>query len=1368
MNRLSTFHNNLYTSFDACLFDSVTAFVNQSIAFTFGHRLATKDANTPHDKFEGDSKDIQIAVADNVSKKEKDGESKKKTVGAMQMFRFSTACDMFLMLFGSLSAMANGAALPLMLIVFGETIDLFINSASFDGLLEQLGPVLSMLNLTKLEVVNNPALLDPFKVQILNWTNGSVNLDELDNQVQNDLMESMTTYALYFVGIGGGILILGYVQVSFWMIAAERQTHQMRIHFFRNILRQEIGWFDTHQSGELNTRLSDDISKIHDGIGDKLGAFFQWIAAFVAGIAIGFTRGWKLSLVVLAISPLLVASGGIMTKLMASFTEKELKAYSRAGAIAEEVLGAIRTVVAFGGQEKECKRYNKNLTEARNLGMKKGITNGVSMGIIWFAEYSSYALGFWYGGKLVREAEGYSIGDVLIVFFGVLVASYSIGMAIPNLQNFASARGAAYSIFQMIDKVPHIDSSSTEGLKPGEVIGNMEFKNIHFRYPSRPDVKILNGVSLKVGLGKTVALVGASGCGKSTLVQLIQRFYDPDEGDIFLDDVNIRNLNVKWLREHIGIVSQEPILFGTSILENIRYGREDVTQEEIETAAKMANAHSFIKNLPKRYKTMVGERGAQLSGGQKQRIAIARALVRNPRILLLDEATSALDTQSEASVQEALDRASAGRTTIVIAHRLSTIKNADVIVGFRNGVIVEQGTHEQLMQTDGVYNQLATMQSATENTRMVLPLCNHCHTNCITSEKELLEKYTTGKQSSHRISLMRMFSERSELGKQMSYEEEEEEAQKEKAPNAPFRRILAFNLKDWPYVLLGCFCCLLNGGIQPGFAIIFAEILTVFSNPDLAKQEEEVNIYSGMLLGLGVLSFFAYFLQETMFARYGENLTMKLRQLTFKAMLRQEIAWFDDPTHTVGSLTTRLATDASQVKGAAGNRIGMVVQNIANIGTAIVLAFIYSWQLTLIVIAFMPLMAIGGAIEMRMLTGMAGKNKKALEGAGKVGIEAIENIRTVAGLTRETVFYNQYISKLAGPYKASIIRANVIGFAYSFSQSVIYFAFGALFWFGAWLIRREETTSDSVFKVFSVVMFCTMAMGQMLSFAPDASKARVSAAKILELLDRKPAIDSESKTGIIPTSGSYSSTITFERTTFRYPTRPQDQVLRGLNLSINPGQTVALVGGSGCGKSTAVQLIERFYEPESGDVLLDKYSLEDLNIQWLRSQIGIVSQEPVLFDTSIAENIAYGDNTRTVKEDEIIHAARQANIHEFIQSLPAGYDTNAGEKGAQLSGGQKQRVAIARALLRNPRILLLDEATSALDTESEKVVQDALDEARKGRTCIVIAHRLSTIQNADKICVIKSGVVKEEGKHGELMVKEGLYYRLNVCQARQT
>ncbi|KAH9520279.1 ATP-dependent translocase ABCB1, partial [Bulinus truncatus] len=1282
---------------------------------------SVKNRDSPHDHHHMDDKK-EMEKKTGCCGGSSDASNKPETVGVTQLFQFATCFDKLLMVIGTIGAASLGTAFPLNIATFGDVIDVF--------------------------VINE-------RNKMMNVTN------------MKPLQEEVLPYVFRFTALGVGAFVTGYFGVSCWQWAAERQVATMRKKFFRSVLRQDIGWFDVHGAGEISSKFSDDISKIAEGMGDKMAIFIQWVTTWLAAYTMAFTRSWKLTLVVIIISPILILVGGIIVRVMRRMAGEEAKAYAKAGAIAEQVFRAIRTVQAFQGQEKEVAKYNDNLTLAVKVASKKGLVLGIGSSIIWFILFLMFSGVMWFGIYLIQQ-DNLPSGKILPVFFGVMIGSFALGNALNNLESFSNARGAAVNVFKIITLVPKIDSFSEEGLKLPDIKGHIEFKNVKFCYPARPEVQILKGLNITVEPGHHVALVGSSGCGKSTTVQLLQRFYDPLEGTVLLDGNDIKTLNIKWLRLNIGVVSQEPSLFDTSIEENIRFGKMDATEEDIRNAAKKANAHDFIMQLPKGYKTNVGERGAQLSGGQKQRISIARALVRNPKILLLDEATSALDQESEAIVQNALEAAGEGRATITISHRLSTIQNADKIIAISEGEVVEQGTHKELMDMKGLYYQLVQIQSQIKKEAEI-----DVDDVEVTEEEddidpnkfegdELFRK--SFRRSSAKETKVKNLVARASFKKEKSLEKKTQVAPEDAERTVGIIELMRYNSPEWCLILFGCIGSIVAGGVHPGFSFLMSEYIKLFGVSDKDKQWQTVHILAGIVIGVAFILGIVKLLQGFCFVKSGAYLTARLRKLTFASMINQDMDYFDMPNNQVGALTTQLAGDAAMVQGATGSKIGLMLEAISTIACAVAIAFVSGWKLTLVVLSFMPVMIIGGIIQGRAIAGASNSEKKQVQQAGKICSEVVDSIRTVESLGREDYFLKIFENLIDGTKSSSRKMSLIYGLTYAIANCIVYFAYAVSFYYGSVLVNDGEMEFFEVFRVFSAIIFGGQAIGKQSSIGADATKAQIAGARIIALIERKPKIDVRSSDGI--KLNEFKGGLIFTNVSYNYPSRPNAKVLDGLNLIINPGETVALVGASGCGKSTTIQLIERFYDVVSGRLDIDGHDICALNLKWYRSQLGIVSQEPTLFDCSIAENIAYGDNSRVVPMTEIMQAAKDANIHNFIADLPRGYDTSVGEKGAQLSGGQKQRIAIARALVRHPKVLLLDEATSALDSESEKIVQEALDKASKERTCITIAHRLSTIQNSDKIAVVSKGKVIEIGNHQQLLATKGAYYRLLTAQSR--
>ncbi|CAF1001736.1 unnamed protein product [Adineta steineri] len=753
-----------------------------------------------------------------------------KSVSLRSLFRYATRIDFILILISYIAAIANGASFPLLMLLFGNVINTFTDHS---------------FNLCSLNLTNISLQYCPSGVQLTStnfYTSSSLcNLTDLNITNSINFKEQIQKQSLYMVALGCCMLLIGYFQISFSSIAAERQTRIIRQKLFRSIVNKEIIYFDMNKTGQLSIRLTDDINKIHDGIGDKLALATRYIASFISGLALSFSIGWKLTLVILSVSPVVFISTVIMSKLTASLTSMELKAYGKAGAVAEEVLSSIRIVLSYNGQEREKKRYKQYLNEAKERGIRKGAANGLSLGVLWFIFYCSYALGYWYGSKLIEHGE-YDIGKVMVIFMTILVSVIDLGQASPHLQAVAQARTAASFVWNIIDEPSTIDSNLDEGIKKSDLIGNIKFSNVTFSYPSRSDIEILKNISFNVKQGETIALVGSSGSGKSTCIQLLQRFYDLNSGSISIDDNEINKYNLKWLRQNLGVVSQEPILFQTTIRENILLGFDKATDEEIYQAAKMANVHEFIMNLPQQYNTLIGERGATLSGGQKQRIAIARALIGDPKILLLDEgATSALDNESETIVQDALDRASQGRTTIVIAHRLSTIRNADKIIVMQKGEIIEEGNHELLMNNQSIYYNLIQKQNL-HNT--------HDKTKSVPEEENKQRRMSN-------VSLQSLKNNQNKELKEIN--------EKKKVRKNVSLQLLRMNKPEWIFILFGCIGCICNGVTQPTMGIVLSKLTAVFQECDKDSRNRKILLYNLIFIGFGIICFIATFIQVNKF-----------------------------------------------------------------------------------------------------------------------------------------------------------------------------------------------------------------------------------------------------------------------------------------------------------------------------------------------------------------------------------------------------------------------------------------------------------------------------------------------------------------------
>ncbi|XP_054787002.1 putative ABC transporter B family member 8 isoform X2 [Prosopis cineraria] len=1220
--------------------------------------------------------------------------SKKERGSVLVIFRYAQWTDLVLMLLGALGAIGDGMSTNVLL-VFASRI---MNSLGYGNTQQQ-------------------------------HNNGSGNFS----------MTEVEKCSLYFVYLGLAVMALAFMEGYCWSKTSERQVLRIRSKYLEAVLRQEVGFFNSQEAttSDIINSISKDTSLFQELLSEKVPLFLMHSSSFISGIAFSTYFSWRLAIVSYPTLLLLIIPGMLYGKYLIYLSNKSHKDYGKANAIVEQALSSIKTVYSFTAERRIMERYSAILDRISRLGIRQGIAKGLAVGSTGLS-FAIWAFLAWYGSCLVMF-KGESGGRIYAAGISFIMSGLSLGVALPDLKYFTEASVAASRLFDMIDRVPAIDCEDTRGLVLDCVTGKLEFEHVRFTYPSRPDTIVLKDFNLTVEAGTTVALVGASGSGKSTAIGLVQRFYDADEGFVKVDGVDIRSLQLKWIRGKMGLVSQEPALFGTSIKENIMFGKPDATMEEAIAAAMAANAHNFIRQLPEGYETKIGERGALLSGGQKQRIAIARAIIKNPVVLLLDEATSALDSESELLVQNALDQASMGRTTLVVSHKLSTVRNADLIAVVNCGCIIETGTHNELLRHEnGQYAKLAKMQLSCEE-QVLYP------DQVISS----VARSSAGRSSTARSSPL-IFPKSPLPDKTPPLESH---------PPPSLLRLLSLNAPEWKQGLVGSLSAIAFGAIQPIYALAIGGMISAFFLESHEEMRHRIRTYSFIFSSLSLASIVLNLFQHYNFAYMGEKLTKRVRLQLLEKILTFETAWFDEEQNSSGALCSRLSNEASMVKSLVADRLSLIVQTTSAVTIAMIIGLVVAWKLALVLIAVQPLTILCFYTRKVLLSTLSTNFVKAQNHSTQIAVEAVYNHKIVISFGSNRKVVQLFDEAQEAPRKEARKKSWLAGIGMGSAQCLTFMSWALDFWYGGTLVQKGEISAGDVFKTFFVLVSTGKVIAEAGSMTSDLAKGSAAVASVFAILDRR---------SLIPKDGNgingrkllkMRGKIEMKDVDFAYPSRPGTLILRKFCMEVKSGTSIGVVGKSGSGKSTVIALIQRFYDVQRGFIKVDSIDIRELDIQWYRKHTALVSQEPMIYSGSIRDNILFGKQDDAT-ESEVVEAGRAANAHNFISSLKDGYETECGERGVQLSGGQKQRIAIARAIIRNPTILLLDEATSALDVQSEQVVQEALDRIMVGRTTIVVAHRLNTIKDLQSIAYVSDGKVLEQGTYSQLWHKRGAFFNL--------
>ncbi|OJI90988.1 hypothetical protein ASPTUDRAFT_112704 [Aspergillus tubingensis CBS 134.48] len=1244
----------------------------------------------------------------------------RSTANIITIYRSANASQLCLLFLSVCCAIAAGAAMPLVTVVYGSFAREFITGD-----------------------INAP--------------------DEIRDSVQR--------LALYLVYIAIGSLVTTAISTFGFNVIGEKVSRQLQQKYLASALRQNMAYFDIVGIGELTSHIDQGMKLIQAGISQKVGELLSGLSGFVVAIVCAFIRNGRFAGIMISQPIALLTLIGVLGGFLSVTQRRGLAQYVRADNLAQEVLSAMRGVIAYRSQERYGKRYYEALRRPAELDFRERFIFGMLVAGSFMVMHWANGLGvcisspydflrqpdeylltiakFWQADHLLRQGSC-TISEVLTIMYAMAVAGGMLSQALPAIVNITQANAAAGRVFSVIERDSPIDPSVGTGVTRSQFRGEIVFEDIRFMYPSRPEGEVLKGVNFVAPAGHTVAFVGPSGSGKSTIFALLERLYHPHSGQIMLDGEPIDTMNVSWLRSQIGYVGQDVTLFRASILDNIAYGLPKAAAEDMDAfairklvieAAKVAQIHDFVASLPEEYNTIVGAHGSNLSGGQKQRLAIARAIISQPAILLLDEATAALDSRCEKAVQEALDNADSGRTTLIIAHRLSTVQNADKIIVMKDGQILGQGSHSELLSTSAMYRELVRYQA--------LETPHRSEDDKFISQRP----HSLGAHEEYFKDTLFTFD---------TVDIPEYGPLAVRSSSSSVRRIWSLNRPELPYTIAGVSFSILAGITYPVQAIFFGNGIMSMINPDLSTGGHNVQFWASMYLTLGIIAFGVYSVRGYCFAVSASQLVLRARSQLFKHLIVNDLSFFQDKDNSIGSLVSFLASGPRQITGISGTSLGLVAESVVMLATGITIGCIFGWKLGLAATATVPLVVFSSFMQYHTVAQVQ-KHITRDTGAVAIAHEALSAIKTVTVLGLQRIISASFESESLRDSQGKYWFMFAATYACTTSLRVMSIAF--VFWYGGThLIATGEYNVQQFFICFAATMWGSQSASVLLAHAPDIVGSEAAATRLEKLMQAgiSSAAHRKLKNGNANVP-SITANVSLRRVNFRYPSHQSRIALNDVSLDVPAGAFIALVGATGSGKSSVINLLERFYPSESGAIALDDMSIEHYDLDSYRGYLALVDQNPCLIGEDLRDCLQSGE--LVVSDAEILAALKDVGLADFVLSLPQGLSTPVMANGSTLSGGQRQRMAIAKALLCRPKILLLDEATSALDSASEELVQRTVQRVMKGRTVIAIAHRLKTIVDADEILVFKHGQIIERGSHKKLIQLEGEYWQMARLQS---